>query len=82
MELWNSFGTRLGTQVRDFGLLLWRSAKQRIRDALGMFQRSCTYKTSGEEVKTSVTQKEKSKGICMEGCPRKYHFLLFLRIHN
>ena len=30
----------------------------------------------GEEVKTSVTQKENSKGICKEGCPEKYHFLL------
>ena len=38
--------------------------------------------TSGEEFKTSVTQKEKSKGICMEGYPEKYHFLLFRRIHN
>ena len=37
---------------------------------------------SGEEVKTSVTQKEKSKGICIEGYPEKYHFLLFLHIHN
>ena len=36
----------------------------------------CTKQTSGEEVKTSVTQKEKTKGICMD------HFLLFLRIHN
>ena len=34
------------------------------------------------QVKTSVTQKEKSKGICIEGYPEKYHFLLFLRIHN
>ena len=33
-------------------------------------------------VKTSVTQKEKSKGICIEGYPEKYHFLLFLRIQN
>ena len=37
---------------------------------------------SGEEVKTSVTQKEKIKGIYMEGYPEKYHFLLFLHIHN
>ena len=44
--------------------------------------RSCTKQTSGEEVKTSVTQKEKSKGICMEGYPEKYHFLLFLPIHH
>ena len=29
-----------------------------------------------EEVKTSVTQKEKSKGICMQGYPEQYHFLL------
>ena len=43
---------------------------------------SCTQQTSGEEVKTSVTQKEKSKGICMEEYPEKYHFLLFLHIHN
>ena len=33
-------------------------------------------------IKTSVTQKEKSKGICMEGYPGKYDFLLFLRIRN
>ena len=33
-------------------------------------------------MKTSVTQKEKSKGICMEGYLEKYHFLQFLRIHN
>ena len=33
-------------------------------------------------VKTSVTQKEKRKGICIEGYPEKYHFLLFLRIQN
>ena len=33
----------------------------------------------GEEVKTSATQKEKSKGICMVGYPEKYHFLLFLK---
>ena len=38
--------------------------------------------SSGEEVKTSVAQKEKSKGIYMEGYPEKYHFLLFLHIHN
>ena len=38
--------------------------------------------TSTEEVKMSVTQKEKSKGICMEGYLEKYHFLLFLHIHN
>ena len=44
--------------------------------------RSCTWQTSGEEVKTSVTQNEKSKGICMERYPEKYHFLLFLRIDN
>ena len=43
---------------------------------------SCTKQTSGGEVKASVTQKEKSKGICMEGYPAKNHFLLFLRIHN
>ena len=30
----------------------------------------------------SVTQKEKSKGICIEGCPEKYNFLLLLRILN
>ena len=36
----------------------------------------------GEEIKTSVTQKEKIKGICMEEHPKKCHFLLFLRIHN
>ena len=35
-----------------------------------------------EEVKTTVTQKEKSKGICIEGYPEKYNFLLFLRILN
>ena len=28
-----------------------------------------------EEVKTSVAQKEKSKGICMEGYPEKNSFL-------
>ena len=33
-------------------------------------------------IKTSVTQKEKSKGICMEEYPGKYDFLLFLRIRN
>ena len=33
-------------------------------------------------IKTSVTKKEKSKGICMEGYPGKYNFLLFLRIRN
>ena len=33
-------------------------------------------RTYREEVKTSVTQKEKSKGICGEGYPEKYHFLL------
>ena len=33
-------------------------------------------------IETSVTQKEKSKGICMEGYPGKYDFLLFLRIRN
>ena len=33
----------------------------------------------GKEVKMSVTQKENSKGICMEKCPEKYHFLLFPR---
>ena len=38
--------------------------------------RTCTKQTSGEEVKTSVTQKEKSKGIWLD------HFLLFLRIYN
>ena len=32
-----------------------------------------------EEVKTSATQNEKSKGICMAGYPEKYHFLLFLK---
>ena len=37
---------------------------------------------SGEEVKTSITQKEKSKAICMEGLPEKYHCLLFLCIRN
>ena len=30
---------------------------------------SCTEQTSGEEVETSVTQKEKSNGIFMEGHP-------------
>ena len=30
-------------------------------------------------IKTSVTQKEKSNSICMEGYPGKYDFLLFLR---
>ena len=35
-----------------------------------------------EEVKTTVTQKEKSKGICIEGYPEKYNFLLFLPILN
>ena len=30
----------------------------------------------------SVTQKEKSKGICIEGYPEKYNFLLLLRILN
>ena len=44
--------------------------------------RSYTSQTSGEEVKTSCYSKEKSKGICTEGYPEKYHFLLFLRIHN
>ena len=40
-------------------------------------------KTSGEKVNiSSVTEKKKSKGICTEGYPEKYHFLLFLRIHN
>ena len=43
---------------------------------------SCTWQTSGEEVKTSVTKKEEIKGICMEGHPKKYHFLLFLHTHN
>ena len=39
--------------------------------------------TSGAKVKiSSVTEKEKSKGICTEGYPEKYHFLLLLRIHN
>ena len=33
-------------------------------------------RTYREEVKASVTQKEKSKGICMEEYPEKYHFLL------
>ena len=38
---------------------------------------------SGEKVlKTSVTQKEESKDICIEGYPEKYHLLLFLHIHN
>ena len=37
---------------------------------------------SGENVKTSVTQKKKSKGICMEGYPEKYNFFLFLHICN
>ena len=32
--------------------------------------------------KTSVTQKEKSKGICKEGYLEKYNFLLFLHIHD
>ena len=41
------------------------------------------YQTSGEKVKiSSVTEKEKTKGICTEGYPEKYHFLLSLRIHN
>ena len=35
-----------------------------------------------KKLMTSVTQKEKSKGICMEGYPENYHFLLFLCIHN
>ena len=26
--------------------------------------------------------RKKRKGICKEGYPEKYHFLLFLRIHN
>ena len=43
---------------------------------------SCTKQTSGEEVKKSVTQMEESNGIYMEGYLKKYHFLLFLRIHN
>ena len=30
--------------------------------------------TSSEDVKTSVTQNEKGKDICMEGYPEKYHF--------
>ena len=30
--------------------------------------------TWDEDVKTSVTRKEKSKGICMEGYPEKYNF--------
>ena len=39
--------------------------------------------TSAEKVKiSSVTENEKSKGICTEGYSEKYHFLLFLRIHN
>ena len=39
--------------------------------------------TSGEKVKiSSVKENEKSKGICTEGYPEQYHFLLFLRIHN
>ena len=29
-----------------------------------------------------VLTKEKSKSICTEGYQEKYHFLLFLRIHN
>ena len=41
-----------------------------------------TQQTSYEEVKTSVTQKEKSKGICIEGYPEKYNFLLLLLILN
>ena len=35
-----------------------------------------------KKLRRLVTQKEKSKGICMEGYLQKYHFLLFLRIHN
>ena len=27
-------------------------------------------------------KRKKSKGICMEGYLEKYHFLLFIRIHN
>ena len=39
--------------------------------------------TSDEKVKiSSVKEKKKSKGICKEGYPEKYHFLLSLRIHN
>ena len=45
--------------------------------------RSCTCVADFcEEVKTSVTQKEKSKGIFMGGYLEKYHFLLYLRILN
>ena len=41
------------------------------------------WQISGEKVKiSSVTEKEKSKGICTEGYPEKYRFLLFLCIHN
>ena len=44
---------------------------------------SCTLAETGEEVETaSVTQKKESKGICMEGYPVKYHFVLFLCIHG
>ena len=44
---------------------------------------SCTYEaTSYEEVNTFVSQKAKSKGICIEGYLEKYNFLLFLRILN
>ena len=32
--------------------------------------------------KTSVTQKEKSKGTCKEGYLEKSNFLLILRIHD
>ena len=35
--------------------------------------RTCTKQTSSEEVKTSPTQRERRKGICMEGYPEKYH---------
>ena len=43
---------------------------------------ACFRAGQAHPIKTSGTQKEKSKGICMVGYPGKYDFLLFLRIHN
>ena len=71
-----------------------KEAEVRSRRAQFIYDRNCNRiglqprglmhlaKTSGEEVKTSVTQKEKSKVICMEGYPEIDHFLSFLRIQN
>ena len=74
MKLCTSFGTRLGTQVRYSSAFYMTSAEHEVKDS----------RRSGivSKLHSDVTQKEKSKGICMAGYSEKYHLLLFLRIHN